>query len=223
MVLTQSQIMDVQTIVESTLKKFISDKDFLGSLAESVAKKVELNLEKTFSEQNKKLQEMQQKLTAIELQNGQLLKETESLRRDNDMLQQYTRRNNLRIYGIPEKQNENTDAIVINLLKEKLNIDLGIDRIERSHRIGNLKTGRHIIVKFSSYRDRHRIFENRRKLKGTGIVISEDLTKTRLNILKSAQKKFNRENVWSLDGTIWIKINNQKFGVRSEAEFEKLV
>ena len=42
----------------------------------------------------------------------------------------------MRVFGIPEDKGENTDAIVLQVAKDKLGIDLRIDDIDRSHRVG---------------------------------------------------------------------------------------
>ena len=50
--------------------------------------------------------------------------------------EQYSRRSCLRVFGVPESREENTDEIMLQLAKEKLGINLRIEDIERSHRIG---------------------------------------------------------------------------------------
>ena len=52
--------------------------------------------------------------------------------------EQYSRRNCLRLFGVPETQGENTDEIMIRVAKEKLGINLSIENIDRSHRTGAL-------------------------------------------------------------------------------------
>lgn len=75
------------------------------------------------------------------------------------------------------------------------------------HRIGiKGKTNcRPIIIEFVSYRYRNLIYKNKHFLKGTKLAIGENLTKQRLELLKAAISKFSYKNVWSMDGTIFIK------------------
>lgn len=54
---------------------------------------------------------------------------------ENDELNQYGRRNILRIFGIPEKNDEVTDDIVLKLAGD-LNVELTKYDIDRSHRVG---------------------------------------------------------------------------------------
>lgn len=89
--------------------------------------------------------------------------------------------------------------------------------MDRCHKVeSNAK--QHIIVKFASYRDKHSVMRNRRMLKGSGITISENLTKARVTLLKSAQETFGREHVWTMDGVVWVKHMNRKYRITHEAE-----
>ena len=54
--------------------------------------------------------------------------------------EQYSRRNCLRIFGIPETKGEKTDDIVLKLAKEKLGVEIDINDIDRSHRTGSMNT-----------------------------------------------------------------------------------
>jgi len=58
-----------------------------------------------------------------------------SLRAKVDDLEQYTRRNSVRIMGIPETSNEDTDKITIAIAK-KIGAEIDIDQTDRSHRVG---------------------------------------------------------------------------------------
>ena len=60
---------------------------------------------------------------------------------ENDSLEQYSRRNSLRISGIPEEPGENTDQRVIQLAGG-LGVDINPEDIDRSHRIGKLEQDR---------------------------------------------------------------------------------
>ena len=96
----------------------------------------------------------------------------------------------------------------MNVIKEHLDIELSVKDFDRSHRIGknNSKSKRRpIIVKFISYNDRRAIFNNKKRLKGTGISIAESLTAERMRQLKSARDQFGFNNVWSIDGRIMYK------------------
>lgn len=121
-----------------------------------------------------------------------------------DRLEQYSRRNNIIIYGIKESTNENVDDLVLSFLREKMKINCKIEDFERAHRIGQPKTRktRAIIVKFTSYRTKAEIYKNKSSLKGTTYLVKEDLTKYRVDLLKMAIEKFGFKKVWTSDGNI---------------------
>lgn len=137
----------------------------------------------------------------------------ESVNERTDELEQYQRRNNLRIFGIKETVKEDTDALVVGLCREKLGVQLSEDVICRSHRVGR-KMGptedgrevhRPIIVRFISYRDRRLIYGNKKKLKGTGVTIREDLTTQRVKVWREAVQRHGLKNTWTQDGKVlWV-------------------
>ena len=143
-----------------------------------------------------------------------------------DNLEQYSRRSNLRIYGVMESNRENTDNLVVNIAQEKLGVSLSPDDIDRSHRIGKPRRGkpRAIIVKFSSYKKRMEIFKNKSKLKGSSLTIREDLTSLRMKTLSAAVEAFELKNVWSSDGNIVIKsADGSKTTVKTPEELTELI
>lgn len=125
-----------------------------------------------------------------------------------DALEQYTRRNNLRLHGIPENPNENTDCIVVDFISNKLGITISLDEIERTHRVGQKRTAhpRAIIIKFGSYRKRSEVFYAKKALKGTGLLITEDLTKQRQSLFAEKKQQVGNKNTWTRDGKVfWVE------------------
>lgn len=91
-----------------------------------------------------------------------------------------SRRNNLRIDGIPEVQSETweqTALKVTTLLQDKL--EMPNVELERAHRVGmrdaQERRPRTIVARFSRFSDRDKAIRNARKLKGTKIYLNEDL------------------------------------------------
>ena len=64
-------------------------------------------------------------------------------------------------------------------------------------------------MKFAKYNVRGRVFHEKRNLKGTGKSITESLTIKRIGQLNDAREKYGFNNVWSYDGKILYKINNE--------------
>ena len=122
-----------------------------------------------------------------------------------DDIEQYSRRNCLLfLFLIVEKDDENTDQLILDTCRESMGIELGLQDIYRSHHIG-MKTQREvlpepeengqvthqkvrpIIVKFTSYRRRQHLFSAKKNLKGKHVGISENLTKIRQKFLTSRE------------------------------------
>ena len=103
------------------------------------------------------------------------------------------------IHGIAENKEENTDQQAIDFINDSLDIKINEIDIDRSHRIGRYdkakKKARPIIVKFARYSVRGRVFQEKRKLKGTGESITESLTAKRIGQLNDAIEKYGFNNV----------------------------
>ena len=111
-----------------------------------------------------------------------------------------------------ETKTEDTDEMCLDVINNKLNIEMSQISIDRSHRLGKRKgpgqKPRAIIVKFTRYKDRHHVFRNKKLLKGTGISVTESLTLKRMEHLKKAREQHGFANVWTLDGKIMFKGND---------------
>ena len=125
-------------------------------------------------------------------------------------LQQYSRRSSLRIFGVPETEKEDTDQIVCGIVSSKLGISITRNDIDRSHRTGKYsqdsKHHRSLIAKFCSYRKRSEIIKARKKLKGSGITIQEDLTPQNAELYSKTYKNPKVKAAWTHDGKIIASI-----------------
>ena len=132
-------------------------------------------------------------------------------------LQQYTRRNALRISNPawPETPDENTDNLVLQLASQ-LNVNLQPWEISRSHRVGKPYPGkiRPVLVKFIGYRSRERLFKARKLLKNhqtlKKVYINEDLTKT-TNELAYKARQLKRSGAIAETFTSDCKVFVKKF------------
>ena len=131
----------------------------------------------------------------------------DTLKASIDDQEQYSRRECLRFYGVPEKSTENTDDVIRDIASKQLNVPLSEKDIARCHRI-TPKGGRKgenpnpIIVRFVSYNVRRRVYEAKTKLKGSNIFVQEDLTARRRELLNKARKLSTVKRVCTSDGRI---------------------
>ena len=131
-----------------------------------------------------------------------------------DRQEQYSRRNCLLIHGIVEETAEDTDEKIINTLQQSMDETIKPEDIDRSHRLGKPKFSKNakprpMIVQFTRYNTRNRIYRNKKKLKGTRISVTESLTAMRINMLEKAREEHTFNNVWSQDGKIMFFDKNQ--------------
>ena len=146
-----------------------------------------------------------------------------------DDLEQYTRKHNLEIHGIPEKTEENLAEQVITL-GNALNVTIRHDDIDICHRLftgRNASKPRPIIVRFKSYRTKKELYGVRKSLKnqnvshifqGAGIVyINENLTRMRRQLFAKVWKRKKSEqwhSAWTIDGKIFVKLSLSDHPVR---------
>ena len=126
-------------------------------------------------------------------------REIEKLKKDNDdtnnklrILEDCSRRDNLRFDGIEEWKEESWADTEQNL-KDTLSETLGIQNIniERAHRVGDKKRPpcRKIVEKLSSFKIKERILTEAKKRKSKGIQIYEDFSKATVEIRKKNWEK----------------------------------
>ena len=129
-----------------------------------------------------------------------------------DRQEQYSQSNCLLVHGIAETNDENTKDLVLKTINENLDVKIPENEIDRSHRIGRKKNGqkpRPIIVKLTRYNTKKKAFASKRKLKGTGVSITESLTAKRMEQLNKARDKLGFTNVRTTDGKILFKRPNE--------------
>ena len=160
-------------------------------------------------------------------ENKQLKVDIGTLQKENDSLEQYSRRDSLRIHNDwPEYPREDTDAKVIEMTKTHMNMDIRPEDISRSHRVGpNKGTPRPIIVKFVSHRTKSKLYKARGTLKMGGeatskLFVTEDLTKKRQAMFAEARhlKKQNFiQDCWTTDGNLFVRDAQAKVKIFSDS------
>ena len=126
-----------------------------------------------------------------------LQKEVDDLKKNLTQLEAYGRRENLIMENVEEQSQENCASVVQGIFKDKLGIMKEV-KLQRVHRLGKKTSSKNrpIICRFHYYPDRELVWTNRRNLKGTKIVIREDLPeemeqqgRTLIPYLRVAQEK----------------------------------
>ena len=188
---------EVKDSISSVIKSQVSD--LVGSIVHGV------------------LDGLKAAISSLEHENAELKKRVSQLEATADAAEQYSRRNSLRIAGIPESLGEDTDEQVLDLARD-IDVDISISDIDRSHRVGKPRTDkpRDIIVKFATYRARRKMHKARATTKDRGrkgVFLNEDLTRARSRLLFNARnlvKSHRIRSAWSSDGTILIRDNDDR-------------
>lgn len=217
MVLNKAQQGDIINLVKNTREELF-DEEWLEVFANKIISKLVEKLDGKFNMLQTKIVELEDKLMESN-------KENVLLKLDLDDLRQGALKKNLRVYGLPEDNVSSCKEAVKSLISDKLGVKISMDNIAEARRIGDITEGkiRPVFVKFSTELVRNSVFKVKKSLKGTGIVVREDLTKLRLETLNKAKDVFGKNNVWSDFGSIKVFANGSVRKIRSESELAPLV
>ena len=137
-----------------------------------------------------------------------------------DDLEQYNRKHNLEIHGIPESSEENLSDKIIKLGKI-LNVHIVNNDIDICHRMATRRSNggpRPIIVRFRSYRAKSELYKSKKHLRSVSLnnyfhgaeaaYINENLTNYRRELFAKVRKfkKINNwHSAWTIDGKIFVR------------------
>lgn len=216
MLTTKSNATDAkmeEMIVEKIMELF-KNEQFILSIAKSITKIIKQEVASDIDKINKKISE--------------LVEKNKLLMCNMDNCEQYSRKNNLRIFGLPYENNENLEDKVIKMLDDKMSIKTTHKEIKFVYRIkpkqANKSSNKNhpVIIRMDS-RLRKLVFTNKKSLKGSGITIREDLTKQRLQIYKDAVNKFTFKNVWTNQGKIFVKCADKIHTIITLDQLHKII
>ena len=163
-----------------------------------------------------------------------------------DELEQYDRRQNLELVGVPHEENEDVTQIVLDLAGT-IGVDLEEGDISIAHRLpqkrrsanpraGQRKSNPAIIVRFISRYKRNEMYENRFKAKEidnfpvqdmTYLYINKNLTQRRKRLFwKTKQKaiELDYSYIWSNNGQIYVRKDqdNDRIAIKTESDLDNL-
>ena len=240
---------------EEKLAKLLDKKlnSFKAEIEKSIEEKINKAFASQFKAINLKLQEIEkaqqfqsEQYESLRLQVGNVLRINTELKDENeqllkrirdvekkdlqrqkalDDLEQYGRRSMIEISGIPRSQNENCEALIIEVGK-KIGVEIEEKDIEVSHR-NSAKQDAAIITKFASRKVSDKFLEKNAKIKakklkaadlgfeqqsdaGRRLFINESLTQRNKNLLRLTKLKKNELDykfVWTRNGNIFVRKN----------------
>ena len=139
---------------------------------------------------------------------------TKDALRWSNKIEQYSRRENLKIHGLKVEEHEECCDVVARMITKDLGIHLKDGDIAIAHPIPTRvqKTSADgvpfpppIIVKFSTAARNRRdeVIKRRRQLKGSGQVVYEDLTELNAKTLNRVSKHEDIKQAWSVNGKLF--------------------
>ena len=149
------------------------------------------------------LKPLQADIKLLKSENEALRSELAEVKAKCNENEQYSRRNNVRIFGLPENVHENCYDVVLDLCCE-LNIDISRNELDRVHRVGRVLNRsnsytnvadhpRPMIVKLIGHQSKLKLIKARKNLKGKDVYIRENLTKVNHALLMFVKKTVLRK------------------------------
>lgn len=141
-----------------------------------------------------------------------------------DGLEMQSRRKILLFHGVSEADSEDTSARVLDILKQHLKSDLTLKDIARSHRLGRPRNNlnRCILVKFHDLSHRDSIWYGKTGLKGSGVTMSEFLTKPRHDVFMAARERFGVRSCFTRSGSVYVLVEGSRRCVSSLADLKRI-
>ncbi|KAJ8714481.1 hypothetical protein PYW07_002706 [Mythimna separata] len=125
-----------------------------------------------------------------------------------DNLEMRGRRKMVLLHGVTEQAKEDTAQVAAEVVRCHLKLtDFTVGDIRRCHRMGRqagTSKPRPILCKLRDVNLRDSIWFAKTRLKGTGITVSEFLTRPRHRLFMSAREKLGVNNCWSKQGLIYV-------------------
>lgn len=135
------------------------------------------------------------------------------------------RRKVLLLHGLSEKPNEKLHEVVHKVLTDQMKLaDISSDNIQVCHRLGSSQAKtRPVLIRFHDIEHRHLVWDSKTALKGTGITVSEFLTKSRHQVFMAARSHFGTRQCWTAEGRISIILpDKSRRKIESLGELQQL-
>lgn len=193
--MTSQQRRNIKDIIEES----VNDSRFLATLAKCVADIVLDKMNDKFDSLLLKTDVLQEKVNTLQAENN-------DLRKRMNRLEQNQRMRRLRFTGVREGDKEDVMQSITHLLTNKLNLASSDIHIEKCYRIPvkDKNKVRPVIIDFSTQKCRDLVYNRKNKLRGSTIIINEDLTQFNYKLLNSCKSTFGQKNVWSRNGRIYV-------------------
>ena len=178
------------------------------ALAAATVKVLEASFDKLKTENDELREELKVIKTEVDNNNTKLAKlETKLQEVQGHYIanEQYSRKRNVRIFGLREETGENCVCKVFDLVTTKLGRKLTDQDIEVAHRLPAKVKPWPVIVQFRSRDIKLDVMKRRRVLKVSGVVIADDLCNGLLNTYNRLKQHPDCKKAWSWDGQLFAE------------------
>jgi hypothetical protein len=196
--------------MEELVKHF---EEMMDERYESFKNDIKNSLRVTLKKVSERLDALEQRVDQCEKTIGKLQKsntgggvETEkrmhgeimNLKRELNRQAQYSRKDNVRIFGLAEEVNEDCRKNVSKMIRDRLKIGITENDISAAHRLPSKNTdkAKPMIVRLKDRCQRQEILRNRKTLKGSGISIAEDMTIDYVKLMNRSENSKMFKSVW---------------------------
>ena len=231
-----SDIQQTREDVKSLMKKeemrtFITDT--ITALFSKVQKKIEKKVEETIEEKleeklNDKMTELNDRLDNLVLENVQLREANDKLKKRLDknekvaktameksnMNEQYSRKNNIKIMGVVEDDDETEEKLIekINkILRAKADVSINENKIVAIHRIpGKSGMPKPVLIKLMNNNEKTKIMKKRKFMKLAGYRLVDDVTKQNTKLINRLNLHTDIDSAWYFNGSVFAKTTTGK-------------
>jgi len=209
-----------EDVIQELVDKLVEKK--IDRITASFEKRIEV-LECQLFEKSKENENLRQEIKTINSKiemkqddaaqtDRDTLYQSDQTRKQINDLEQYTRTNNIRVYGLPDKNAVETPSQTIKaFLKEISEQQTDIDEsdIDIAHRLGkfNPNKPRPVIIRFTSRLLKDDVMSLRKSLRQRKIFVNEDLTRLNQEVFTAIRLRGKDEvkSVWTRNGRIMIR------------------
>lgn len=187
--------LDEDLIAEKVIEKLFANDDVISKISSKICDRLSHMINENINGLVNKVEQL----------NIKLQEANEKI----DNLEQYSRINNLRVFGCKEVPNEAPVDVFVDFCRTKLNLIIQPSDIDVAHRLRGKENGiRPMIVRFVTRTLKKKVFACKSKLKGSKIVLKEDLTPYSQSLLKKVSKVVPSNSAWTNDGKIFARTGN---------------
>ena len=222
---------------KNAIKEFFQDQEFIeGFTRKIITPAIEQAVAAALAQRDEKIIALENELTRVK-------DELSAVKLRLDATETQSRQNYLTISGVPERQGEKTDQLVVDVAKAA-GLNISANDLDRSHRIGTSSSDRHrlIVAKFVSNKRRQELFEARKSMSAhrirdhpilsrevmENVYLSEFLTPKAQHLIfvaRQLKRKGKIAAAYSTNGNVRIRITENEAAktIREISDLQRLL